>query len=473
MKVVSLPEIKGKSKKSLLKFFQKCLQEAKKDQHFKIASISLVVPHIDPLALLESIYQPTQYHFYLEHPVEKEAIVGIESILSKTFTGAKRFQQARGFAQHILKHTIVIGHLDQPFSGPNFLSAFTFFDQTKKNATFSPATLFVPRLQIARKHGVYTAVVNVLITPLSNVETLTQKVWDAHQKFSSFNHHRVKNTNSSFSQELKIKEKGGEHFFINAVKSALKSINSQKYEKIVLARAFNITAKQPFHPIDTLNQLRSIYSSSYCFSFSNQNKQCFMGATPELLVRIYNNQLKTEAIAGSAPRGIHASHDAYLAKTLLENPKNCTEHQIVVDGIIRQLKAISINPQTTTPPQLLQLSNVQHLRSSIHATIPLPIHIMDIVASLHPTPAIAGSPKETVLNEIQRIENFERGLYGGTIGYFDARGNGKYIVAIRSALINGKRAQVYAGSGIIAGSEPDKEKQETDLKLKTILHNLC
>jgi menaquinone-specific isochorismate synthase len=123
-------------------------------------------------------------------------------------------------------------------------------------------------------------------------------------------------------------------------------------------------------------------------------------------------------------------------------------------------------------PQLLQLLNIQHLWTPIQANVPTGVHPLEIVAELHPTPAVAGTPREISQEQIRRYETFDRGLYAAPLGWVDHRGNSEFIVGIRSALIDGDRARLYAGAGIVAGSDPDKEVAEIQLKLQALLKAL-
>lgn len=197
-----------------------------------------------------------------------------------------------------------------------------------------------------------------------------------------------------------------------------------------------------------------------------------MGASPERLMSISDRQLATDALAGSAPRGKTPIEDADLANRLIASEKERREHRFVIDFITQRLTELGLTPQLLSAPQLLQLSNIQHLWTPIAAKVPPNIHPLDIVAALHPTPAVAGDPCEVACQEIQRYEAFERGPYAAPLGWVDRNGNSEFIVGIRSALIAGDRARLYAGAGIVSGSNPDKELAEIQLKLQALLKAL-
>ena len=457
---------------SLLTFLEMCRDQARQDDHYKIASITLEVKHIDPLAVLESIFEPNELHFYLEHPAAEESVAGAEAIIEKSFAGPQRFRKVREFSQSVLEHTIIVGEMDIPFGGPHFFIGFTFFDDAEREDFFHPATIFLPRWQVSHREGIYGAVANILIEPHSELEPMADKIMSAHAKFSAFDYEESAISKPPGLQEARITEVGGQGGFEKAVRTGLERIAAGKYQKIVLARAVDIESGSPFDPLISLNLLRNKFHDCHAFSMANGLEQSFIGATPERLLRVRGKKLFTEAIAGSAPRGQTARDDARFARELIGSEKDLREHNIVVDSIQRRLRLLGIEPEISERPHLLQLSNVQHLRSLINAEIPGKIHILDILASLHPTPAVGGTPREAAIPDIRKIESFDRGLYAGAIGWFDYRGDGEIVVAIRSALIDGRRARIYAGNGIISGSDPEREKQETDLKLQALLEVL-
>jgi menaquinone-specific isochorismate synthase len=145
---------------------------------------------------------------------------------------------------------------------------------------------------------------------------------------------------------------------------------------------------------------------------------------------------------------------------------------VVVESIARGLRALGLEPTVAERPRLLALSNVQHLWSPVSAILPPGLHLLEVLAALHPTPAVGGQPRAATRGEIPRLECFDRGLYAGAVGWFDHAGDGEFAVAIRSALMDGARARLYAGAGIVEGSVPAAEKAETDLKLQALLDTL-
>ena len=193
---------------------------------------------------------------------------------------------------------------------------------------------------------------------------------------------------------------------------------------------------------------------------------------PAPATSVAGGRMHTEALAGSAPRGESASEDAAFARALLLSEKDQREHRLVFESISRQLADLGLTLEHAGQPRVLGLANVQHLHLPISAALPAAVHILDLVARLHPTPAVGGSPRDAAIAAIARLESFARGLYAGPQGWVDHRGGGEFFVGIRSALVDGRTATVYAGAGIVAGSTPEKEFAETELKFKALIEAL-
>ena len=269
-----------------------------------------------------------------------------------------------------------------------------------------------------------------------------------------------------------MSEVGGGEYYENAVRAALGQIAAGAYRKVVLARAKELRANEPFHPLQVLNGLRQRYPDCFAFSVANGRGQSLIGASPERLLRVRAGMMTTEALAGSAPRGASASEDAALAGGLLHNEKDLAEHACVLDSIVRRLKPLGLELRYPARPALRRLANVQHLHTPVEAPVVPQVRVLDVLSRLHPTPAVGGSPREAAVPCIRKLEAFPRGLYAGALGWLNARGEGEFFVGLRSALIDGATARLYAGAGIVAGSELAKEKAETELKFDAMQASL-
>ena len=469
MIILPLDPANNASPEALGSFFAQCEAAAVRDGHAKLVSISLQVDALDPLAVLESIFAPGEPHFYAERPDIASAIAGAEPAAMFTAHGAGRFAAVQSWMDEMLAHTIAVGDVSAPFGGPHFFAAFSFFDEVEPGEPFPAAQVFVPRWQVARAGAVTTAVANVLIEPQAELGPLVERVWRAHAKFRGFSYAAAPAAVVQGAASFKRHENGD---YRAVVGQALNRIGAGEFGKIVLARAQDVTAAVSLHPLRMLNGLRQRFTDCYAFSLANGRGQSFIGASPERLVRVSKGGLETEALAGTIRRGTGASEDAALADTLLHSIKDRHEHRLVIEAITARLQKLGLRPEFADVPGLRRLANVQHLHTPVRATLPPTVRLLEVLAALHPTPAVGGTPQAAAMARIRELEGFPRGLYAGTLGWMNARGGGEFFVGLRSALVEGIRARVYAGAGIVAGSTPEKEFAETELKFKAMLDAL-
>lgn len=471
MKTPPIDPTASTTPQALRDFLEQCRLAARAAAAPQLVSISMMVDNLDPLAVLESIFDPTQPHFYAERPAQGFSVAGAEAALAFQAEGAGRFIAARRFIEQTLANTIAVGPLAEAFAGPHFFFGTAFSPNVDAESPFPALTVLVPRWQVARMGDSTVAVANLPISADAPVDALTERVWRAHAKFGSFDYSRAKHKQRP-SAPQRAEEIGGTGSYQRAVQQALGEIARGDYAKVVLARALKYTTAEEFHPISVLNHLRRRYPDCYSFSIANGRGQSFIGATPERLVRVAGGRMHTAALAGSAARGDSASEDAALAQGLLHSEKDLREHQLVLDSIVGRVADLKLKVEHAAHPRLLGLANVHHLHTPISANLPESVHILDLVDRLHPTPAVGGAPQGPALAAIERLERFPRGLYAGPQGWVDHRGGGEFFVGIRSALIDGCNATAYAGAGIVAGSEPEKEFAETELKFRALLEAL-
>jgi isochorismate synthase len=245
--------------------------------------------------------------------------------------------------------------------------------------------------------------------------------------------------------------------------------------KIVLARAtaHRAPAGHHFDAMATARALRSRHSGCTVFALGRPGGATFVGATPELLVRVSGRAAETAALAGTAPRGDSPAADAALAEALSAHAKDRREHELVVSAIVDALRPHSPGAVRAAGPHLRSLADVHHLETSIAASLKSPGRLWELVGALHPTPAVGGVPRDAALAWLADHEGMDRGAYAGPIGWVDAAGDGVFHVALRSALLAGDRAIAYAGAGLVSDSCPEDEWAETEHKLRAIRAALC
>ena len=254
--------------------------------------------------------------------------------------------------------------------------------------------------------------------------------------------------------------------YLEAVRQGRDEVRSGRLTKVVVARDVFIDCTQPIDLLDVLVKLRGRYPQSYRFHLDG-----LIGASPELLVSRMGHEITSHPLAGTTTRTGDPELDTKLAKELRQSAKNQIEHRVVIDMVHDTLLPYCSFLDWEPEPDVIEVGNVQHLGTRLigHLSDP-PLHVLDAAYALSPTPALGGHPRDAAVDLIKRVEGFDRGRYGGAIGWFDRDGNGVFAVTIRCAEFSDDRrtAHLFAGGGIVAVSEPRAELAETEAKLQTM-----
>ena len=283
------------------------------------------------------------------------------------------------------------------------------------------------------------------------------------------------------------------------VAGAVARIGDGALGKVVLARQVDVTANRPFVTSDVLSRLLALYPTCMVFRIDG-----FLGASPELLIERRGTHVASHPLAGTIGRSGDLATDEALIAGLLASPKERTEHAYVIEGLRRTLGPACESLDVPGKPTVLELRNVSHLATRLSGVLSggldvpagagaspagpghgrtgpepsggTPAHpgllvpsALQLVARVHPTPAVGGTPTDEAVAYIAEVEGFDRGRYAGPVGWMDARGDGSWAIGLRSADVDGDHATMYAGAGIVAGSRPGTELQETQLKLQALL----
>ncbi|GBD17803.1 Salicylate biosynthesis isochorismate synthase [bacterium HR27] len=256
------------------------------------------------------------------------------------------------------------------------------------------------------------------------------------------------------------------------VETALTAIDQGTLRKVVLARAVDLVADRPFDEERALRSLAERYPNCTLFAVA-MGSSVFLGATPERLARVTAGTVTTVALAGSIPRGADAASDRSTVAVLRASAKDRSEHELVVQAIEQALAPLCTRLSVPDAPVVLSMANVHHLATPIVGVLRDGLGVLDVAARLHPTPAVGGTPRETALAFIRAHEPVPRGWYAGAFGWVEATGDGELVVALRSGLLRGSTARLYAGCGIVAGSDPLTEWTEAEAKLRPMLEALA
>jgi menaquinone-specific isochorismate synthase len=250
------------------------------------------------------------------------------------------------------------------------------------------------------------------------------------------------------------------------IAAAVEHIAAREFDKVVLARRIDIAANRPFVIGDVLARLVALYPSCMVFSIDG-----FIGASPELLISRTGDQVYSHPLAGTVARSGDAHSDEALVAGLMASPKARGEHQVVVDALRAALAPVCAHLDVPAQPSVMGLRNVSHLATMITARLDPAARetALELVARVHPTPAVGGDPTAPALRFLRQVEGFDRGRYAGPVGWVDARGDGAWALGIRCAEVDGNHARIFAGNGVVAGSDPADELAETQLKLQALL----
>lgn len=250
-----------------------------------------------------------------------------------------------------------------------------------------------------------------------------------------------------------------------SVAEATARMAASELHKAVLAREVRIEADQPIDRVTVLGRLRTTYPGCMISSIDGM-----VGASPELLVSRVGDVVRSHPMAGTTPRGGDPTADARLAATLLASAKDRHEHQLTIDMVHDTLLPFCSYLDAEAEPSVVPVANVQHLATLVEGRLSAPAaSVLELVAALHPTPAVCGVPRDLALATIAELEHLDRGRYAGPVGWVDAAGNGRWAVGLRCAEIDGRRARLFAGNGIVVDSDPATELAETRAKLQALL----
>jgi len=440
-----------------------------------LATLSAPIPPPeDLLGLIQHTAISETRRFFWERPAEGFVIAGLGAVASFSAQGDGRFNEIAQGCDRVLASAVTDGR-SQSIGAPFFVGGFAFSadaGEAEPWRGFPCALMVLPRLLIIRHDQEATLTINRLVPPgASCAEIVEQLRFDLQQLQQALACPRVEPPGDGLSIRYETSSTPPVPQWKRAVAATVEDITQRRLEKLVLARSCTVEANRRLDCSRILRHLRAAYPCCVLFWMATPHGD-FLGATPEPLVRLRGQHVTTAAIAGSTAPGLSQADACALAQALKRSDKDRLEHAIVVQAIAETLTPLCDGLAVAPEPQLLRLDNVQHLMTPIAGRLRNPHHILDLVARLHPSPAVAGHPREVALRLLPEREALDRGWYAGPIGWMDARHEGEFAVAIRSALVRGAKALLYAGAGIVAGSDPEAELMETRLKLQPLLSAL-
>ncbi len=424
---------------------------------------------ISPLAFFEAANAEYKDHrFYWQNADKTLTLVGIGHAAVLTSNSKDNHFSDISTSWKQLCESLIKEEKDM---NPILFGGFTYDPQSKKDSVwnrFESAHFVVPSFQLSIKNGKTTISINLV----------TEKE-DAVKEFDALRVERDKLIHIAQLNEFEVLSKPQviaveeieKERYLKAVKDVTCKIKNGEADKVVIARSVKLNFQEPVQSACALHHISNEQQESYHFGLEKEG-QLFFGASPERLIEIRDGKAYSACVAGSIKRGKTAEEDRELGKELLQDSKNREEHQYVVDMITNVFSNECTRVKVPKSPTLLKIRDIQHLLTPVEGVLNKETDIFGLVKALHPTPALGGVPTRLAMEIIREEEDMDRGYYAAPIGWTDAAGNGEFAVAIRSALLDGDTAHLFAGGGIVADSEPITEYEETWVKFRPVMRAL-
>jgi isochorismate synthase len=412
--------------------------------------------------------------------------------------GARRFDDVRGWTEAVRSRIAWIGDERSP-TAPTFFGGFGFEPESRGSEdwkAFPAARFFLPEWILERRDAATGYVLLARVEPGTSPAAVEAELAERARTLASVGRggvgaqgHLDEREERAFEQgacgpEFRVRADRPHAVFRGQVDAALEAIRAGRIDKVVLARSLRVDHDGRFDVLAFLSSLRAVYPTCVVLAMGRGN-DTFLAATPESLVRVEGDLVETAALAGSAPRGLRAEEDRALAEGLMSSEKERREHAFVVEAIRATLDSCCTSLDAPETPALRQLAGIQHLETPFRGRLGRNpetgkrADVLTLVEALHPTPAVGGVPRAAAQDWLRRHEALDRGWYASPVGWLDVEGGGDFRVALRSGLVRNEvevqeqarhgRALLFAGAGLVAGSEAEQELVETRIKLRALL----
>ena len=364
-----------------------------------------------------------------------EGLVGWGSFATTTVSGPQRFADARKWWLKQLESFAITNSVHGNGTGPVLFASFSFSSDEE-------SILIIPQVIVGKK-GDKSWITWIGSSPQPDLNVSAPDLIHNSITWDSDDH--------------------ADDAWKSRVSTAVDRIQSGKLDKVVLARDFTGHSDKDIEPRTILKKLAAEYPSTWNFSVAG-----LVGATPELLLRLSRKMVTSRVLAGTISKTGNDERDLALAASLARSSKDLEEHLYAVQSVADALEPFCTSTNVPDAPYVLHLANVMHLATDVTGAIAEKLAHVDaftILEQLHPSAAVCGTPRELAGQLITEIESMSRGRYAGPVGWIDAAGDGELGIALRCGQINGDSIRIFAGCGIVAGSDPDKELAESVAKL--------
>jgi salicylate biosynthesis isochorismate synthase/menaquinone-specific isochorismate synthase len=434
-----------------------------------LVSVTAPVEGVDPSAVAFASRLAADRWFCWEQPDRGFALAALGVVHEASSRGRTRFRDVARECLRLAEGAVAEQPAGLPAgAGPAWTGGFAFAGEgasTSAWSTFTPASMCLPELSLCR-HGDETYLtLNMLTGPGTGPAAALER---ASARLAALRQDPLPLLDPHPTSRPQIRSVHPPGDFERAVAAATAAIGRGELEKVVLAREVLVEAGEAHDAAALFGALRELFPACFCFCVGTP-QAAFLGASPELLVRRAGSGASSVALAGSTRRSSDPGVDDHLAEQLLRSDKDRREHRIVAERIMRTLRPLSVWVEGAPEPAVVKVANIQHLATPLFAQLSEPRSAIELAGELHPTPAVGGDPWPSAAESMASLERMDRGWYAGPVGWMDAAEDGEFCVALRSALLRDREARLFAGVGVVAGSDPAAELAETEVKLGALL----
>ena len=409
-------------------------------------------------------------YLYWARPDRDLQQLGLGEAWRTTASGTQRFDTLSNALRQLERNWQRVHQPGSPGPSPGVFCALAFAPDDPMTACWEGlpnSILFVPQLLLRSEAGQTSLTFSCAGNELQQAEAVLSN-WSGLIKQLCQAISISKKPHEEDSQKAVRVTPQTDTSWTESVQRAIASIKSGRLDKVVTARRVRLEASGSFEAAKILSRLARLYPSCLLLAIK-LGANTVVSATPERLATLRNRSIRCDALGGTAGRSQDPGRDRKLALRLLNSRKARHEHALVVKSIQSALEPLCHELALPDTPVLVKLRNLQHLWTGIKGTLRTGVSLLDAARRLHPTPAVAGTPTDTACQWLQDHENLARGWYSGIVGWLQANGDGELSVLLRCAVLQGRSAELFAGAGIVADSDPQAELQETEIKLRAML----
>jgi menaquinone-specific isochorismate synthase len=444
------------------------LTKAKKLARPILVSVVNKIDDIDPILFFQNgREQFLGERFFWKDPTDTIILVGMGTARQiQSDQASDRFFHVEKEWQDFLAEAQTYNPYEENGIGPLIFGGFSFDPLKQKTelwSKFSHSQFHVPKFMLSIVSGKTFLTTNIICTKDNDPALFETAAKEMQVLLNSASQEKDLQPACLIDTNVISPQRWRE-----TVDQVVQDLKKGPLKKVVLARELRLIFDQDVASEKVLSTLCKEQHNSFTFAFES-NGDCFIGATPERLVKKQGDNVFSTCLAGSIPRGKTPEDDQILGEQLLADRKNRMEHQYVVEMITEALEESCEDVILPDKPQLMKLKNIQHLYTPVIGKCKKDASLLLLVERLHPTPALGGLPKKEAVEKIRQVEELDRGFFGAPLGWIDYKGNGEFAVSIRSGLIQGKEASLFAGCGIVADSDAESEFMETSLKFRPML----